>query len=268
MHIEPLEPKAWLEAEYRRRRTKNPRYSLRMLAQKLDMPSGRLSEILAGKRRITPTLGRKIAIRLEFPPEKIQKFIATIENERAAKNFGKKTPNSTDESFRQLSVDSFYALAGWEHFALLNLMKTDDFKADVEWISNRLGLTPVEVRAAIERLERLEFIERTDTGFVRKVGRLTTTHDLESVALKASHRQSLEQAIESLETVPVELRDITSITMAIDRERIPQTKAIIKKFRRELSDFLESGSKTTEVYNLNIQLVPVTKVQYSSRENK
>jgi uncharacterized protein (TIGR02147 family) len=239
-----------------------------MLAQKLDMPSGRLSEILAGKRKITPALGQKIAIRLEFPPEKIQKFIATIENERAARDFGKKPLTSSDDAFEQLSVDSFYALAGWEHFAVLNLMNTDDFKADVNWIGERLGLSAIEVRAAIERLERLGFVERTATGFMRKIGRITTTHDLESVALRASHRQSLDQAIESLETVPVELRDVTSITMAIDLVRIPQAKALIKKFRRELSDFLESGSAKTEVYNLNIQLVPVTKVRNSSRENK
>ena len=56
----------------------------------------------------------------------------------------------------------------------------------------------------------------------------------------------------------MELRDFTSMTMAIDPEKLTEAKKKIREFRRGLSEFLEAGKKE-EVYRLNIQLVPVTK---------
>ncbi|MGZ3740999.1 MAG: DUF4423 domain-containing protein, partial [Bdellovibrionota bacterium] len=62
----------------------------------------------------------------------------------------------------------------------------------------------------------------------------------------------------AIEAVPTEERDITSMTMAIDPRRLPLAKTLIRKFRFRLADLLETGDRT-EVYNLNVQLVPVTK---------
>ncbi len=87
---------------------------------------------------------------------------------------------------------------------------------------------------------------------------VTTTHDVQSAALQLSHKQNLELAALALDEVAIEHRDITSITMAIDAKKLPLAKAMIKNFRRQLSEFLESGNKN-EVYNLNVQLFPLTK---------
>ena len=65
-------------------------------------------------------------------------------------------------------------------------------------------------------------------------------------------------AIAALEYSPVEERDVSSVTMAIDVQRIPLAKEAIRAFRRRLMRLLEAGSPD-EVYNLNIQLVPVTR---------
>ena len=81
---------------------------------------------------------------------------------------------------------------------------------------------------------------------------------MESQALRISHRQSIEQALLALNEIPIELRDITSITMAIDLKRLPLAKKIIKEFRLKMSDVLEKGDQS-EVYNLNIQLLPVSR---------
>lgn len=87
---------------------------------------------------------------------------------------------------------------------------------------------------------------------------LSTSNEVSSAALRESHRQTLEQALAKLDEVPLEQRDVTSISMAIDVSKIPAAKKMILRFRRSLSEFLESGHQT-EVYNLNVQLLPVTK---------
>jgi len=49
------------------------------------------------------------------------------------------------------------------------------------------------------------------------------------------------------------------MTMAIDPKNLPEAKKLIREFRKNLSVLLEEGTKT-EVYDLNIQLLPATDV--------
>ena len=100
---------------------------------------------------------------------------------------------------QQLSTDSFYVIADWYHYAILNIIRLDNFKSDPKWIAKCLGLSVVEVRGALERLERVGLIKWERNKLVRTTGSLTTTHDIESEALRRSHRQSLELSIKILQ---------------------------------------------------------------------
>jgi hypothetical protein len=55
----------------------------------------------------------------------------------------------------------------------------------------------------------------------------------------------------------LESRDVTSITLAVDPGKLRLASEAIKRFRRELAGLLETGQRT-EVYHLNIQLIPIT----------
>ena len=86
----------------------------------------------------------------------------------------------------------------------------------------------------------------------------TTTHDIPSAALRRFHEQNLKRAISALHDDPVERRDITSITMAVDVDKLSLAKKRIKAFRREMSELLETGNRS-EVYNLTLALFPMTR---------
>ena len=83
------------------------------------------------------------------------------------------------------------------------------------------------------------------------------SHNPHKIKLSILFSTFIKQSIDALFAVPVESRDITSMTMAIDKNKIPEAKRKIKQFRRNLCQFLESGEKN-EVYNLNVQLIPLT----------
>jgi uncharacterized protein (TIGR02147 family) len=256
----------WLRAELARRQAGNAHYSLRSFARTLGIPSGRLSELLLHKRYLTPRLGRQIAERLKYPVRERTRFLAAIERQQAAVKRLRRVTSLEEKSdvYQPLSFDAFHAVADWPHFAILSLVKTSDFRSDPEWIARRLGLEAGEVRETIARLKRLGLLRETDGRLRRTRERLTNTQDISSTALKRSHRQSLEQVVRALDEVSLEDRDITSVTAAIDVSKIPLAKTLIKNFRRTLSDLLEDGERT-EVYNLNISLVPVTRVRRGKR---
>jgi uncharacterized protein (TIGR02147 family) len=264
MDTSPHLPRVWLENAYRKKRAVNSAYSLRAFARFLGVPSGRLSEVMSSKRLLTDQAGRKIAAKLALRPDEEAKFLKSIQNERALnkqRSISVATSDSEDTQeaeYHQLNLDAFQAIADWYHFAILSLMETRGFRNDPAWIAKRLGISVIESRAALERMIRLGMIETSRGGILKKSSaHFSTTHDVSSSALRVSHRQSLEQAINALENIEVELRDISSITMAIDIAKIPEAKKLLREFRRKLSAFLETG-KQNEVYNLNIQLVPVS----------
>lgn len=248
----------WLANEFLKRRKKNPRYSLRSFAQKTGISSGRLSEILSGKRRLTARLCERVADGLLLSPEQRETLAQLLAKGRRAQ------VASVSPAFKPVNADVFKAIADWEHWALLSLLRTDDFHSDISWMAQRLGISVVEVRQALQRLLRLGLITREGSTYRRVSEHLTTTHEIPSAALKKSHVQSLKQAIACITDVPLELRDVTSVTMVIDPERLPEAKQLIREFRRQLAVIMENGAKK-EIYNLNIQFVPVSKPQRSQK---
>jgi uncharacterized protein (TIGR02147 family) len=249
-----------VRTEFLKMRAKNKQYSLRSFAAKTGISSGRLSEIFSGKRTLTYEVGKKVSTSLRFSKEKSERFLSAIEAERI---FGKDCDfkkRRVQSSMRLLKEDQFAFMSEWYHAAILSLLETDDFQSDPVWISRRLGLQAAEVVPAIDRLQRLGLITRQDDGSVRASSCFITTEDVPSAALRESHRQTLMQVVDALDAVPVELREITTVSFCTTLEKLDMAKAAIRRFRDELANLLESGTKS-EVYNLNIQLVPVTRLR-------
>lgn len=234
------------------------------------MSPGRLSEVMNGRRSLTRQTAEKIADRLDYDPKRRESFLRIVDRTNEVRSSSSATNPAPlkgiqPPKYDQIGIDSFHVVADWYHFAILSLMELRDFDPSPKWISHRLGITITQCEQAIERLKRTGLIEVKSSGRLHSTGRnIETPTDFASSALKRSHRQTLEQAIQSLYDVPVEDRDITSMTMAISRKRLPEAKKLIREFRKKLAAFLEEG-KADEVYNLNVQLVPVTVLKGSKK---
>ncbi|MGZ3713388.1 MAG: DUF4423 domain-containing protein, partial [Bdellovibrionota bacterium] len=194
MEVRNLQPEArWLVSEFKRRKADNPAYSLRAFARQIGLPPGRVSEFLSGKRSLTNKSFFKIAERLGLSPRQRAALTGKAENPAA--------------EYKLLDDDIFDAIAEWQHFAFINLMDTADFKSDIPWIAKRLGISTAETRDMIQRLHRLGLIEMKGKVLTKPETNLMTSNDVPSAALRRSHKQSLEQAVDALEGVSVDERD-------------------------------------------------------------
>ncbi|MEQ1664899.1 MAG: DUF4423 domain-containing protein, partial [Bdellovibrionales bacterium] len=54
-------------------------------------------------------------------------------------------------------------------------------------------------------------------------------------------------------------RDITGITISMKKENLPKVKELIRQFRLNISKNFESLGDGDEVYQMNIQFIPLTK---------
>jgi uncharacterized protein (TIGR02147 family) len=233
-----------LQEAFQARREKNPSYSLRAFSRALGISPTTLSKVFRYERNLSPRNLQKLGVFLELSPFEIEKLSL------------RKMAKRVEPTARRMAEDEFHLISDWFHFAILNLAKIPSSRFDAGWISRRLAIGRVEANGALKRLERMGLIEKKGRRLVRTSARILTTTDVPSRALKKFHRQQLNLAIEALQNVPVERRDITSVTMAVDPARLTLAKKKIAEFRDLLSDFLEGGEKK-EVYLLSFQLFPL-----------
>lgn len=236
---------------------RNPSYSLRAFANKIQISPSALSEILNGKRRVSRQLAEKALGLMGADPQEQNKIL---------KLFSSKQPSilenghKEDSGYLELKADQFQVISKWYHFAILSLAETKDFKANPLWIAKRLGIKLIEAEQALDRLERMGFIKwsKSQKKIELLQHQLSTTDDIANAAVRQSHFEDLKLAETVLQNVAVEARDFSSITISIDKEKLPLAKKMIRQFQDQLCAVLETD-KRTDVYKFNFQVLPLTK---------
>ncbi len=219
------------------------------------MDASSLSQIISGKRTVSVKFISNVCDRLSVNPALREEFLSAV---KARKATAANSPAIRDEDFLLIAEDTFAYISNWYYPAILELTFTESFENDPRWIARTLSLTVSEVKIAIERLLRLGLLKEEDRRLVKTNKHLTNFAGTTTSATKELQRQVLQKALEAIDACEPSEKDITSMTMAIDEEKIPEAREKIKKFRRELCAFLESGSQK-RVFNLGIQLYPLSK---------
>jgi len=258
-------PGEWLSREYAARKQRNPRYSGRAFARLLGFSSGRVCEWLSGKRSVGPKAAVRIASSLGYTPAQTTQWMRAVGAQAERRRLSRPVralarSAQAQTSWRTLSEEQVELVGDPMHLALLHLVDTPDFQIDPKWMAARLGVTPTEARRAWDRLSRLGLVFRDGETTRRTDAWVRTTHDVPCQAIRRCHRASLERVNRALDETPVDLRDVSSITFATHPEKIPQAKEMIRNFRRALCEYLEDAGGT-EVYQLSLALVPLTRPQ-------
>lgn len=239
----------FLNAILKSKRAKNPKYSMRAFARDLRTSPGRISAILSGHALPGKIVRKRILSVLDLSPEKASKLEYLI----GKSLLDRKTPIAGYEVPGE--VQTF--LPEWHHFAILNLLENSDFKNDPEWISKRLHLDQHLVNESIKRLMTAGLAKEENGKLVPTHISLTSTHDIPSEALRNYHRQLIRKSLDSIEHVPLENRDVSSLIVPTNPRQIFKAKLLTKQYRQDLIKLLEEGDKT-EVYSVCIQILPLT----------
>jgi transcriptional regulator with XRE-family HTH domain len=243
-------PRRLLSEELARRCSKNPRYSMRAFAQAIGISHTVLSLVMSGKRPLSRKAAAKVADALSLDPT----ARAAI-SERTVPVI----PVNNDQ-YDTLSEDAFAVISEWYHYAILSLLEIPGSRLEGRWIAARLGIGQAEAKLAIERLKRLDLVSKDASGCWRQAGKSLRVDNVAGVsAARKFHRQLLELALHSLENDSPDRRDVGSMTFALDPKHLPYARKRLRAFRRELVSELEGFGKPEAVYNLTMQLFPVTR---------
>ena len=142
------------------------------------------------------------------------------------------------------------------------MFKLTGFETTPQNISERLGLTVIKTRESLKNLLDAGLLLKTKSGFQPTENSSSSILDKPtSKAHREQQKQILEGAMAALENVSIERRSQSSVTMAIDSNKLDKAKELIKNFRRELGRLLSESTKLDEVYQLSVSLYPVTKTK-------
>lgn len=115
-----------LAAELAQRRQRNGRYSMRAFARDMGLEHATLSQLLRGRRRLTPRSVRRIGQRLRLSPVEVERFC--IEQDARA---------------------------------ILDLAATPGFRTNARWIAMRTGIAVEAVQLALQHLLHTRAIHMT-----------------------------------------------------------------------------------------------------------
>lgn len=252
-----------LQEELSRRQRVNASYSLRAYAADLNIDSSNLSAIFRRKRGLPAKRAEGIAERLGLSPMERALFISSVYRKTCKID---QIPVVANKKKYLLDEAHYRLVAEWEYYAVLSLMETDDFQSDPEWMAERLDVSRQRIEVVLGNLKELGFIEeKTEQKIERKVAKLETSEDIFSQALQKSHVEAMQLANKKIAETDVSQRDYSSMTMAIDPRKMNDAKAIIREFEDKMQ-VLMNGSQLSEVYQLNVQFFPLTKVKASDEK--
>lgn len=163
----------------------------------------------------------------------------------------------------------YHYYAAWYHPVIRELVVSKYFDGTPESIVKRLApeVTTAQVVRSLQLLEELGFIEKNKKGRWKQASSLVSTGaEVQSVAILNYHKNLLDLAKDILDRVPAQKRDISTMTLGVNKGRMGEFKKKIQEFRQEILKMVAMDTEPEEVIQLSIQLFPVTR--FVTEENE
>ena len=256
-------PAQFLKAQLLGRVSQNPSYSVRAFARDLKISHSYLSQLLNGRRGVSLRQALLISNALALKDEDRQRFMQLLFKNPipgGMPDSGPTPAKSGASDTMLMDLDRFRMVKEWYHGAIVEMTTLKNFRADFKTVARQLGLTSLQVRAAVNRLRRIGVLEIKGKKWKKTSRRFQFPTTSLQEAVNGFHQAMIYKALCTLEKkgpADFEARDITGMTIAIDPTRIPEAKKRIQRFRNQLADFLCKG-EPSEVYQLNVQLFALT----------
>lgn len=225
--------------------------------------------VIAGKRNITSQSEGRFAKGLGLNQQEsdffssLVHFNQAVTEEKKSAAFREMTKHRKFREIHELTREIFHFYSQWFHIVIREMLNLEGFESDPAWIAQHLfpHISKEEAERALKRLLKLNLIRWNEKNktLERSNPIVATPPEVKSLAVTKFHQAMMTLASQSLSTVPDYERDITAATVGISQKDLPQIKRKIEMFRKSLlADMEARGRRPDRIYQLNIQLFPVT----------
>jgi uncharacterized protein (TIGR02147 family) len=242
--------------------------SYRALARLIGLKSASyLKHVIDGERNLSEEMALRFASGLKLKGDAADYFVELVEFNQAQSIESRLRAHERLRGFA--SHRKLFPLgekhadyhSTWYMPAIRELAVRADFDDDPEWIAERLRpkISKREAKHALTTLLELGLLVRDEKGRVRQGESLVTTGaEAQFLHIAAYHQMMMKLAAESIDRFAQQDRDVSSLTLCLDKEGLREVKARLKAFRRELLELSEVARKPRQVVQINMQLFPLS----------
>ena len=259
----------YLKDYYEYRKKDNPFFSYRYIARRVALDPGYLVKVLQGKHNIAQRTIEKFITLCKLDKKEAEYFesmvhFAKAKSDKQVKLYFEKLLSFKKVKFKKIEPYQYEFYQKWYYSAIRSLLDYYPFTGNYRELASQLSpsISVKEAKEAVKLLERLNLIVKNKEGRYTLTDTIITTGDeWRSIAIRQFQKETMQLAEESLERHHKDIRDISTVTVAISRDDLEEIKERTREFRASILKLAEESPEPDSVYQLNIQLIPLTEVK-------
>jgi uncharacterized protein (TIGR02147 family) len=233
-----------------------------------------LKLVIDGHRNLTDRMAARFARAAGLSGDGADYFVELVRFNRATSTSDRADHYAKLTGFRRFQkarpLDAAFAAyhSKWYLPAVRELAARADFQPDPYWIAAVLwpSIPPADALEALKTLLSLGLLVENGEGRVVQGDVLVSTGpEVRSVIVANYHRTMLERASASIDAVPSDQRDISSLTLCLGADGLRRLKERVQRFRRELLDLSALEEDPKQVVQMNFQLFPLSRLDEGKR---
>ena len=162
---------------------------------------------------------------------------------------------------RVVDADAFTYFESWKNPVLRELVAmmpgaTPEAVAEMCW----QPITADEVRKSLDFMVSVGILKRKSKNvYVQTDKGLVGNSDVMPLVVRSMHREMAGFAQKAIDAFDIQERDVSGVTMGIDRDAYEQIVRELDSCRRKIVAIANMSKEPCQVYRLNLQMFPLSK---------
>ena len=254
---------------YLERKKKYRYFTVRYIAEKVGFRSASFfSQVINGRSNLSVEMTQKFCVFIGFAKPQSDYFETLVFYNQAKNHSDKKRYFERLSSFKQakirlLDTKYFEFYDKWYYSAIRELLYICPCKGEAGKLAKLLSpsISPAQAQKALKLLEKWDLIKKDANGyFVRSdIQSLSTGLETQSFYVNNFNQAVMDLAKQAMDKYQKDTRSFSTLTMSLSRQGYKRFEDEVHQFRRHLLKIAEEDSLEDRVYQMNIQLFPLSK---------
>jgi uncharacterized protein (TIGR02147 family) len=223
--------------------------------------------VMEGVHNLTDNSIPKFASALELTDSEANYFKYLVYFNQAAtlaekdRFFGILMDLKTPHSHYVLEKAQYDYYKDWFNIAIREMLSFFPYQDNPQEMAKRLSppVPPKKVKKAIELLEQLSLIEKSEDGTYKASSKFILTEpDVQSLLVPKFHQAMTRLAEEAITRFPRDERYFSGSTVSLSARTYQEIIELIRATRKEVLRKVGEDQEPDRVYHLNMQLFPLT----------